>query len=147
MKVCLVFLWLALLRPEGRVRPASAGCSSPEALRMAEEALEQLNLDLSDGYILSLNRLYDISHTPERVRANTHSTKCILLNEMTAVFSREVRFSTKLSLDVIKTKCHISSRNPWKQCEVRSIGDIPVSSTSGISPSPDTDSILLQSKN
>lgn len=69
MKVCLVLLCLALLRPEGSVRPASAGCSSPEALRMAEEALEQLNQYLSDGYNLSLNRLYDISHTPERVRA------------------------------------------------------------------------------
>lgn len=71
MRFCLVLLCLALLQPEGRVRPDSAGCSSPEALRMAEEALGQLNQDRPDGYILSLNRLYDISRAPATVRANT----------------------------------------------------------------------------
>lgn len=90
MRVYLVLLCLALLQPEGRARPDSAGCSSPEALRRAEEALEQVNQDRTDGYILSLNRLYDISHTPETVRANTHihthtvhASKRILLHEMT----------------------------------------------------------------
>lgn len=81
MRVYLVLLWMALLQPEGRVRPDSAGCSSPGALRMAEEALEQLNQDRTDGYILSLNRLYDISHTPETVRASTHThTQHMLVN-------------------------------------------------------------------
>lgn len=32
----------------------------------------------------------------------------------------------KLTIDVMETRCHITSRKPWKQCEVRSIGDVPV---------------------
>ncbi|CAF98105.1 unnamed protein product [Tetraodon nigroviridis] len=105
MRVYLVLLCLPLLQPEGRVRPDSAGCSSPEALRMAEEALEQVNQDRTDGYILSLNRLYDISHTPE-----TEGGALVY----------------KLSIDVMETECHIISRKPWKQCEVKSIAKAPV---------------------
>lgn len=73
MRVYLVLLCLALLQQEGRTRPESARCNSPEALRVAEEALEQVNQDRTEGYILSLNRLYDISRTPGKVRTNMHS--------------------------------------------------------------------------
>lgn len=72
MRIYLVLLSLALLQQEGRARPEAAGCNSPEALRVAEEALEQVNQDRSHGYVLSLNRLYDISHTPGKVRTNPH---------------------------------------------------------------------------
>ncbi|KAI3368469.1 hypothetical protein L3Q82_025480 [Scortum barcoo] len=65
--VYLLVLCLALLQQEGRARPGPPGCSSPEAVRVAEEALEQINQDRTNGYVLSLNRLYDLSHTPEKV--------------------------------------------------------------------------------
>lgn len=70
MRTYLVLLSLALLQQEGRARPEAAGCNSPEALRVAEEAVEQVNRDRTHGYILSLNRLYDVSHTAEEVRTN-----------------------------------------------------------------------------
>lgn len=70
MSVYLLVLCLALLQWEGRASPDPPGCNSPEAVRVAEEALEQINQDRTDGYILSLNRLYDLSHTPDKVRAN-----------------------------------------------------------------------------
>lgn len=35
----------------------------------------------------------------------------------------------KLTIDVMETKCHITSRKPWKQCKVRDIGGVPVSTT------------------
>lgn len=69
----LLLLCMALLQQEGRARPDPPGCTSPEAVRVAEEALEQINQDRTNGYMLSLNRLYDVSHTPEKVRANTHT--------------------------------------------------------------------------
>lgn len=73
MSVYLLLLCLALLQQEARAALVSSGCRSPEALRVAEEALEQINQDLTDGYILTLNRLYDVSHTPAKVgRALKH---------------------------------------------------------------------------
>ncbi|XP_037624876.1 fetuin-B [Sebastes umbrosus] len=105
MSVYLLVLCLALLQQEGRARPDPPGCNSPEAVRVAEEALEQINQDRTDGYILSLNRLYDLSHTPEKEKGGS---------------------LYKLTIDVMETKCHITSRKPWKQCEVRDIGDVPV---------------------
>lgn len=74
MRIYLVLLSLAFLQEEGRARPESAGCNSPETLRVAEEALEQVNQDRTHGYVLSLNRLYDVSRTPEQVRTNTHGS-------------------------------------------------------------------------
>lgn len=101
----LLILCLALLQQEGRARPDPPGCNSPDAVRVAEEALEQINQDRTDGYILSLNRLYDLSYTPEQEKGGSHY---------------------KMTIDVMETKCHITSRKPWKQCKVRDIGDIPV---------------------
>lgn len=71
----LLVLCLALLQQEGRARPESVppGCNSSEAVRAAEEALEQINQDLTNGYVLSLNRLYDLSHTSEKVSAYVHT--------------------------------------------------------------------------
>ncbi|XP_070688757.1 fetuin-B-like [Pempheris klunzingeri] len=105
MGVYLLVLCLAVLQQEGRASPDPASCSSPEAVRVAEEALEQINQDLTSGYILSLNRLYDLSHTAEKEKEGS---------------------LYKLTIDVMETKCHIISRKPWKQCIVRDIGEVPV---------------------
>ncbi|XP_071342456.1 fetuin-B-like isoform X2 [Trachinotus anak] len=67
MSVYLLVLCVALLQQEGRASPDPPGCNSSEAVRVAEEVLEQINQDRTNGYILSLNRLYDLSHTPEKV--------------------------------------------------------------------------------
>uniref|UniRef100_UPI0037E8F6E9 fetuin-B-like n=1 Tax=Semicossyphus pulcher TaxID=241346 RepID=UPI0037E8F6E9 len=105
MSVYLLVLCLALLQQEGRAEPDPPGCLSPEAVRVAEEALDQINQDQTKGYVLSLNRLYDLSHTPEKDKGGS---------------------LYKLTIDVMETKCHIISRKSWKQCEARSIGDVPV---------------------
>ncbi|XP_041646618.1 fetuin-B-like [Cheilinus undulatus] len=105
MSVYLLVLCLLLLQQEGRANPEPQGCSSPEAVRVAEDALDQINRDQTEGYILSLNRLYDVTHTPEKDTGGS-------------LYS--------LTIDVLETKCPIFSRKSWKQCEVRSIGDLPV---------------------
>lgn len=65
----LLVVCLALL-PQGGEASDPPGCMSPDAVRVAEEALEQINQDRKIGYIWSLNRLYDLPHTPEQVRVN-----------------------------------------------------------------------------
>lgn len=72
MSAYLLVLCLALLQQRGGCRPEPLGCQSPDTVRVAEDALEQINQDRTNGYILSLNRVYDISHTPEKVRVNSH---------------------------------------------------------------------------
>ncbi|XP_015227440.1 PREDICTED: fetuin-B-like [Cyprinodon variegatus] len=105
MSVYLLLLLLALLIHDGNAKPESQGCNNPDAERVAEEALEQINQDRTDGYILTLNRLYDLSHTPKQENGGS-------------VYN--------LTIDVLETQCHIVSRKPWKQCKVRDISDIPV---------------------
>lgn len=63
-----LLLWsLTLLQLEARAAVVSSGCRGPETVRVAEEALAQINLDRTDGYILSLNRLYDVLRSPDKV--------------------------------------------------------------------------------
>ncbi|TNN76826.1 Fetuin-B [Liparis tanakae] len=122
MSVHLLVLCLALLQQGGRARPDPPGCSSPEVVRVAEEALDQINQDRTDGYILTLNRLYDLSHTIGKETGGSFY---------------------KLTIDVMETKCHITSRRPWKQCEVRDIGDVPVYGECEVSASIDSQVKLL----
>ncbi|KAM4628731.1 fetuin-B-like [Polymixia lowei] len=105
VKVCLLVLFLVVLQQDSSARPDHQGCESPEGMRIAEEALEQINQDRTQGYIFSLNRLYDLSHTTEQGKEG---------------------LLYKLTIDVLETKCHVTSRKPWKQCEIRDVSDVPV---------------------
>ncbi|XP_040926530.1 fetuin-B isoform X2 [Betta splendens] len=116
MSVFLLLLCLALLQHDGRASPEPAGCSGPEAVRVAEEALEQINRDRDQGYVLSLNRLYDLSHAAHQKRGSLY----------------------QLTIDVMETKCHISSRKPWKQCEVREVSEVPAYGECEVSASADS---------
>uniref|UniRef100_A0A672YX16 Fetuin-B-like n=1 Tax=Sphaeramia orbicularis TaxID=375764 RepID=A0A672YX16_9TELE len=98
MRVYVLVLCVFVLQQRTRARPESPGCNSPEAVRVAEESVEQINQDRTHGYILSLNRLYDLSE------------KGGLLYQMT--------------LDVMETKCHITSRKPWKTCDARQLHEV-----------------------
>ncbi|XP_060933858.1 fetuin-B [Limanda limanda] len=122
MSVFLLILCVALLQQEGGARPEPPGCSSPEAVRVAEETLEQINQDGTHGYVLSFNRLYDVSHSTDTNDGSLY----------------------RLTVDVLETKCHITSRKPWKQCEVRDVSDVPVYGECEVSASFDTQ-VKLQS--
>nr|XP_020489350.1 fetuin-B-like [Labrus bergylta] len=123
MSVYLLVLCLALLQQQGRAKPDTPGCLNPEAVRVAEEAMDQINQDRTEGYVLSLNRLYDLSHTPEKDKGGS---------------------LYKLTIDVMETRCHITSRKPWKQCEARNIGEVPVYGECMVSAFIDT-KVKLQS--
>ncbi|KAK5906831.1 hypothetical protein CesoFtcFv8_004740 [Champsocephalus esox] len=81
----LLVLCLAFLQQWGEARADPPGCINPEAVRVAEEALEQINQDRTNGYILSLNRLYDLNQTPEKVYG-----EC----ELSATFDAEVKLQS-----------------------------------------------------
>ncbi|XP_014903493.1 fetuin-B [Poecilia latipinna] len=105
MSVSFLVLLLGLLFHNGKAKVESQGCHSPDVERTAEEVLQQINQDRTDGYILTLNRLYDLSSTSNQEKSGS-------------VYN--------LTIDVLETKCHSISKKPWKQCEVRGLGDIPV---------------------
>ncbi|XP_054983638.1 fetuin-B-like [Sorex araneus] len=79
----------------------SRGCNDSDVLSFAGFALEDINKDRKDGYILSLNRVSD---------------------------AREQRQDDEpggslfyLTLDVLETNCHVLSRKSWKDCEARAL--------------------------
>lgn len=130
MSVYLLLLCLALLQRSGRASTEPPGCSSPEAVKAAEEALEQINQDRNNGYILSLNRLYDQVSTQTEAYLQTSGSKQSFLH----VSVQDKQGSIyQMIIDVMETKCHISSRKPWKQCEVRRVSEVPVSTTRRLS--------------
>uniref|UniRef100_A0A8C8H7B5 Uncharacterized protein n=1 Tax=Oncorhynchus tshawytscha TaxID=74940 RepID=A0A8C8H7B5_ONCTS len=72
--------------------------------RGPEEGLDQINSDLTEGFILSLNRVYDHKFYKK--------DKGVLFN---------------LTIDVLETKCHVISKKPWKKCEVKDVANVTVS--------------------
>ncbi|XP_004675131.1 PREDICTED: fetuin-B-like isoform X1 [Condylura cristata] len=75
----------------------SRGCNDSDVLSFAGVALEHINRDRKDGYVLRLNRVSD---------AREH---------------RQASGGTLyyLTLDVLETDCHVLSKKPWKECEGR----------------------------
>ncbi|XP_049631699.1 fetuin-B-like [Suncus etruscus] len=82
----------------------SRGCNDSDVLSFADFALENINKDRTDGYILRLNRVSD---------------------------AREQRQDDEpggslfyLTLDVLETSCHVLSRKSWKDCSERFLGGL-----------------------
>ncbi|XP_037530399.1 fetuin-B [Nematolebias whitei] len=116
MNVFLLVPFLAALLQEVRAKSTRQGCKNPKAVKVAEETLDLINKDRTDGYILSLNRMYDVSHTPQQERGSLYN----------------------LTFDVLETKCHITSRKPWKQCEISGVSEVPVYGECEVSALVDT---------
>uniref|UniRef100_A0A4W4HHP0 Cystatin fetuin-B-type domain-containing protein n=1 Tax=Electrophorus electricus TaxID=8005 RepID=A0A4W4HHP0_ELEEL len=98
--VCLYVQW-------GRASPAIVGCQEQTVMQAADEALDQINTHRTEGYIFSLNRVYDVRQE-EKEGGEKH---------------------LHLTMDVLETKCHVISRRNWKSCEVKDIKDVPVFGT------------------
>ncbi|XP_030647463.1 fetuin-B [Chanos chanos] len=89
------------------------GCQDPETVRTAEEALDHINADRHEGYILSLSQILDVYQEPKEGDG-------ALLN---------------LTVEVVETKCHVISRKKWKSCEVKDMSDVPVTGKCDVSVS------------
>nr|AAN34519.1 GUGU alpha [Mus musculus] len=82
-------------RPLSPLHPL--GCNDSEVLAVAGFALQNINRDQKDGYMLSLNRVHDVrEHYQE---------------DMGSLFY--------LTLDVLETDCHVLSRKAQKDCKPR----------------------------
>ncbi|XP_021065460.1 fetuin-B isoform X2 [Mus pahari] len=82
-------------RPFSGLHPL--GCNDSQVLAVAGFALQNINRDQKDGYMLSLNRVHDVrEHYQE---------------DMGSLFY--------LTLDVLETGCHVLSRKAQKDCKPR----------------------------
>ncbi|XP_004473766.2 fetuin-B [Dasypus novemcinctus] len=75
------------------------GCNDSDVLAVAGFALQAINRDRKEGYVLSLNRVSD---------ARQHRQ-----GDMGALYY--------LAMDVLETECHVLTRKSWKDCGVRSL--------------------------
>ncbi|XP_055977131.1 fetuin-B-like [Sorex fumeus] len=75
----------------------SRGCNDSDVLSFAGFALEDINKDRKDGYILSLNRVNDVREQ----RQDDEPGGSLFY----------------LTLDVLETSSHVLSRKSWKDCE------------------------------
>ncbi|XP_007519828.1 fetuin-B-like [Erinaceus europaeus] len=83
------------LPPNLRLVPR--GCNDSDVLAVSGFALEDINKDRKDGYVLSLNRVSD---------AREHRQA-----DLGSLFY--------LTLDVLETGCHVLSKKSWKDCGAR----------------------------
>ncbi|XP_019523221.1 PREDICTED: fetuin-B [Hipposideros armiger] len=77
----------------------SLGCNSSEALGVAGFALQDINRDRTDGYVLSLNRVSNVQQHRQNIQGSVYY----------------------LTLDVLETDCHVLSKKSWKDCEARTL--------------------------
>ncbi|XP_058257488.1 fetuin-B isoform X2 [Hemibagrus wyckioides] len=86
----------------------ATGCLDPSVVTAAEVALDQINADRKEGFIFSLNRVYDVLQESEEEEGKL----------------------LQLIIDVMETKCHVISKTKWKSCEIKDIGSVPLRSFS-----------------
>ncbi|XP_029141208.1 fetuin-B-like [Protobothrops mucrosquamatus] len=72
-------------------------CNSVVVKAAAEVALNKVNSNRKQGYVLGLQRIFDVHELPKK---NGDSLFYLIL-------------------DVLETKCHIQSGKKWKECEFR----------------------------
>ncbi|XP_072517229.1 fetuin B [Salminus brasiliensis] len=105
MKQCVLLL-LALACAHGA--PAgtapSSSCHDALANAAAVQAMDKINLERSEGYVFSMERL-----------SNVHQMR-----------HSETGVVYYLTIDVLETKCHVLSKKNWRNCDVRDIGEHPV---------------------
>ncbi|KAM4887884.1 fetuin-B [Thomomys bottae] len=77
----------------------SRGCNDSDVLSFAGFALQDINRDQQDGYVLSLNRVHDVWEQNQ--------------DDLGSLFY--------LTLDVLETGCHVLSKKSWKDCDVRTL--------------------------
>ncbi|XP_040336968.1 fetuin-B isoform X2 [Herpailurus yagouaroundi] len=80
--------------------PIARGCNDSGILELAGFALQDINRDRKDGYVLSLNRVSDVREHRQ-------------VNSLGSLFY--------FTLDVLETDCHVLSRKAWKDCGVRTL--------------------------
>ncbi|XP_063162810.1 fetuin-B-like [Candoia aspera] len=91
----ILMLHSVVASPPLRFLPQS--CNSSVVTAAAEAALNKLNADRREGYVLSLQRIYHARQLPQRIAG-------ALLY---------------LIMDVLETDCHVRSRKLWQDCNVR----------------------------
>ncbi|XP_048202954.1 fetuin-B [Perognathus longimembris pacificus] len=77
----------------------SRDCNDSSVLSFAGFALQDINREQKDGYVLSLNRVHDVWEQDQ--------------DGLGTLFY--------LTLDVLETGCHVLSKKSWKDCEVRTL--------------------------
>ncbi|XP_006869806.1 PREDICTED: fetuin-B [Chrysochloris asiatica] len=82
----------------GPLRLLSRGCNDSDVLAVADFALQDINKDRKDGYVLSLNRVSDVWEYREASGPGS---------------------LYYLTLDVLETSCHVLTKKSWKDCGKR----------------------------
>ncbi|XP_062412487.1 fetuin B [Sardina pilchardus] len=105
MKQCVLLLLAVACVHAAPVDVLAPGsCKDAVALGAAEQALNKINADRSEGYVFGLHRL-----------SNVHQMQH---GENGIVFY--------LTLDVAETKCHVLSKKSYKDCAIREDSEVPV---------------------
>ncbi|XP_070609813.1 fetuin-B-like [Erythrolamprus reginae] len=88
---------LHLVVPSPSFHFLSPTCNSSEVRVGAEVALNKLNAHRKEGYILGLQRIFDVHEIPQWMGGSLFY----------------------IILDVLETECHVQSRKLWKECKIR----------------------------
>uniref|UniRef100_A0A8C0W196 Cystatin domain-containing protein n=1 Tax=Castor canadensis TaxID=51338 RepID=A0A8C0W196_CASCN len=75
----------------------SRGCNDSDVLAFSNFALQDINRDQKEGYVLRLNRVNDVRG--------------------------DLRSLFYFTLDVLETDCHVLSKKAWKDCGARMFYD------------------------